>query len=89
MSVKSSVSFTDRHHKFAREKVDEGIFTSVSSLVALGIERLMQDETERAVMLDSLSETIKQRMETPKSNWVKMEDNDPLFSKARARLQSE
>jgi antitoxin ParD1/3/4 len=88
MTVKSTVSFTDRHHQFARQKVDDGIFGSVSSLVALGIEQLMQDETEREVALNSMAETIRHRMKTPRSAWVAVEENDPVFEKARQRLGS-
>lgn len=88
MTVKSSISFTDRHHQFVREKVDQGASTSVSSLVALGIEKLMQDEAEQQAMLNGLTKTIRQRMETPQSEWVTVDDTDPLFDQARARLQS-
>ena len=88
MTVKTSISFTDRHHQFADKKAAEGMFTSVSSVVAAGIELIMQDETEREVALEAMSETIKRRMETPGSEWLEVTDNDSMFTKARARLQS-
>ncbi len=88
MTVKSTVSFTDRHHDFAHKKVAEGFFASVSSVVAAGIERIMQDEVEREVALEAMKNSIKRRMETPREEWVEMNASDDLFDKAKARLDS-
>ena len=88
MTVKTSISFTDRHHQFADKKASEGIFTSVSSVVAAGIELIMKEEAEREVALEAMSDTIRHRMETPRSEWLEVTDNESMFTKARARLQS-
>ncbi len=88
MTVKTAVSFTDRHHEFARKKVDEGSFASVSSLVAAGIEQVMRDEVEREAALEAMKDTIKRRMETPRSEWVDMKDGDPMFARAKKRLSA-
>ena len=85
MTIKTSISFTDRHHKFAHDRAKQGVFTSVSSVVAAGIELIMQDEIEREAALLAMSETIKRRMATPRDQWIEWKD-DPLFAKARARL---
>ena len=85
MTVKSTVSFTDRHHEFAQKKVKEGVFASVSSMVATGIEQVMQDEAEREVALEAMKKAIAQRMETPQDEWVTM-DKDDMFARAKARL---
>lgn len=84
MTVKSTVSFTDRHHAFAQTKANEGRHGSVSSVVAAGIERLMQDEEERDIALDAMKEAIQTRAETPREAWV--EGVDDLFEKARKHL---
>ena len=88
MTVKTTVSFTDRHHEFAHKKVEEGVFASVSSLVAASIEQLMLDDAERETALDAMKETIKRRMETPREEWIEMNSSDELFSKAKARLHT-
>ena len=85
MTVKTTISFTDRHHEFAHNKVKEGVFASVSSLVAASIEQLIQDEAEREAALEGLKETIKRRMETPREEWIEMNKADELFSNVRAR----
>ena len=86
MTVKSTVSFTDRHHAYAQKKASEGQHGSVSSVVAAGIERLMQDETEREIALQAMREAIQDRMNTPREAWH--EGVDDLFEKARQKLAS-
>lgn len=84
MTVKSTVSFTDRHHEYAHRKAQEGQNASVSSVVAAGIEALMQDEAEREVALQAMRDAITQRLDTPREAWI--EGTDDLFAAARDRL---
>ena len=86
MTAKSTVSFINRHHEFARRKVQEGVFASVSSIVAAGIERIMQDDIERSVALEAMKDTIKHRMAAPRKSWIEMDASDDLFVQAKARL---
>jgi antitoxin ParD1/3/4 len=44
MTVKTTLSFTDRHHQFLLEKVAQGIFATQSAAVAAALEQMMQDE---------------------------------------------
>jgi antitoxin ParD1/3/4 len=87
MTVKTAVSFTDKHHEFARKKVDEGAFASVSSVVAAGIEQVMRDEAEREAALEAMKDTIRQRMATPRSEFVPLEGDD-AFDRARAHIEA-
>ena len=84
MTVKSTVSFTDKHHAFAQKKTQEGQHGSVSSVVAAGIERLMQDDAEREIALKAMSKAIEERMNTPRETWL--DGTEDLFEKARQRL---
>lgn len=84
MTVKSTVSFTDRHHTFAQQKAAEGRHASVSSVVAAGIERLMQDEEEREIALSAMAQTIRNRVETPREEWI--EGVDDMLDAARKHL---
>ena len=83
MTVKTTLSFTDRHHLFLSEKVGEGVFATQSAAVAAAIEQMMQDEVERKVALSALAEEICTRMQTPRSEFV---DQDRAFSAARAAI---
>ena len=85
MTVKTTLSFTDRHHLFLLEKVGEGVFATQSAAVAAAIEQMMQDEAEREVALAALSEEIRMRMQTPHSEFV---DQDRAFSAARAAIEA-
>ena len=70
MTVKSAVSFIDEHHAFAKAAVGRGEFASVSAVVAAGIQRLRDEETERTVMLEAMAEEIRRRAETPDEEFV-------------------
>ena len=83
MTVKTTLSFTDRHHLFLKEKVGEGVFATQSAAVASAIEQMMQDEMEREVALSALADEIRARLKTPRTEYV---DEDQAFSAARATL---
>ena len=83
MTVKTAVSFTDQHHEFARKKVKDGAFASVSSVVAAGIEQVMRDEQEREAALQAMQDTIRDRMKLPRENWVDMDGDDDIEAARR------
>ena len=83
MTVRTTLSFTDRHHQYLLEKVGEGLFGTRSDAVAAAIEQMMQDETERNVALSALAEEIRMRLRTPRSQFA---DQDHVFSAARATI---
>ncbi|ASP23315.1 antidote_CC2985: putative addiction module antidote protein (plasmid) [Antarctobacter heliothermus] len=77
MTVKTTLSFTDRHHRFLQEQVDKGVFATTSAGVASAVERLIQDEETRTVMLDALAAEIRNRAATPPQDYV---DEDATFA---------
>ena len=85
MTVKTTLSFTDRHHRFLSEKVGEGVFATQSAAVASAIEQMMQDEQEREIALSALAEEIRTRMQTVRSEYV---DDEQAFSAARAAVEA-
>ena len=86
MTTKKNVSFSDRHFEFADGKVQQGINASFSSVVALGLEVLMQDEAERNMALSAMQSAIAERMKTPRSEWLA--GTSDLVSKARKHLEA-
>lgn len=84
MTVKTTLSFTDRHHRFLMEKVRQGVFGTRSAMVAAALEQMMQDEAERNVALSALAKEIRMRLQTARSEFV---DQDQAFSAARATLR--
>ena len=85
MTVKTTLSFTDRHHRFLKNKVNEGVFATQSAAVAAALEQMIQDETEREVALTALAQEIRTRTQTPRSRFV---DQQQAFSAARATIKA-
>lgn len=85
MTVKTTLSFTDRHHRFLSEKVGQGVFATQSAAVAAALEQMMQDEEERNVALQALAQEIRARMETPRDAFI---DQDDAFAAARASIEA-
>ena len=83
MTVKTTLSFTDRHHHFLSEKVGQGVFATQSAAVAAALEQMIQDEEEREVALSALAQEIRTRMETPRSAFI---DQDDAFAAARRTI---
>ena len=65
MTVKTTLSFTDRHHRFLTDKVGQGVFASQSAAVAAALEQMMRDEEERELALGAMAEEIQARLDTP------------------------
>ncbi len=85
MTVKTTLSFTDRHHQFIKEKVGEGIYGSASAAVAAAVERMIEDEHARETALEAMAEEIHRRAATPRDASV---DHDSVFSDALRGLDS-
>ena len=85
MTVKTTLSFTDRHHQFLSEKVGQGVFATQSAAVAAALEQMMQDEEERNVALQALAQEIRSRMEAPRDAFI---DQDDAFAAARRTIEA-
>lgn len=85
MTVKTTLSFTDRHHRFLSDKVGAGVFASQSAAVAAALEQMMRDEEERDAALGALIDEIRVRTATPRSEFL---DEDEAFASARATLRA-
>ena len=85
MTVKTTLSFTDRHHRFLTEKVGQGAFASKSAAVAAALEQMIRDEEARDMALGALADEIRSRLQTPRSDYM---DGDDAFAAARAQLQA-
>lgn len=83
MTVKTTLSFTDRHHRFLTDRVGEGVFASQSAAVAAALEQMIRDEEERDIALDAMADEIRTRLRTPRSVYI---DADEAFAAARASI---
>ena len=85
MTIKTTLSFTDRHHRFLSEKVSEGVFATQSAAVASAIEQMMQDDEERETALSARAKEIRARMRTERLDYV---DDEQAFSAARVAVEA-
>jgi antitoxin ParD1/3/4 len=85
MTVKTTLSFTDRHHHFVANKVGQGVFATQSAAVASALEQMMQDEEERDLALNCLAQEIRARMETPRAAFI---DQESAFSPANRTISA-
>jgi antitoxin ParD1/3/4 len=85
MTVKTTLSFTDRHHRFLMRSIKDGVFATQSAAVAAALEQMIQDENEREVALTALAQEVRARTQTPRSEFV---DQDNAFSAARAAIET-
>ena len=84
MTVKTAVSFTDRHHAWAKAQVEKGVFASVSAAVAAALEEAIRAEEEREAKMQAFREELERRIASPS---VPL-DGDDLFDRVRARIRA-
>ncbi|MDO5613682.1 MAG: type II toxin-antitoxin system ParD family antitoxin [Paracoccus sp. (in: a-proteobacteria)] len=61
MTVKASISLTDRQDAFARGLVADGQYPSLSAVVQRGLEMLREETEARAVETDALRTLLTER----------------------------
>lgn len=88
MTVKTSLSFTDRHHRYLTQKVGDGVFASSSAAVAAAIEQMIEDERERDTALAAMAVEIRHRAGTPREEFVDLAE-DSMFDDLRAKMRRE
>lgn len=85
MTVKTTLSFTDRHHQYLKDKVGEGIYASISAAVSAAVERMIEDEQASDAGLGAMADEIRRRSATSREEFV---DHDDVFVQALSRLES-
>lgn len=89
MTVKTTLSFTDRHSAWIARQVEQGIFATQSAAVAAAIESQIREEEEREAMIEAtlsgMADEIRRRMETPRSEYL---DGETVLAKLRDDLLS-
>lgn len=84
MPVRTTLSFTQRHHDFMMRQVDEGKYATQSALVADAIEHLIRQEEARETALLAMADEIRRRMQTPRDEFITEEE---AFGPAMGRVE--
>lgn len=89
MTIKNTITLSDRYMRYAEQQVEDGQFPSVEKVVEAGLDELMRTENELAQeQLDSvmaMADIIRERLDGPDDQWISM-DEDNLFDRVRARI---
>jgi Arc/MetJ-type ribon-helix-helix transcriptional regulator len=83
MTVRTTLSFTDRHHRFIARKVREGVFASASAAVASAVEAMIEDEAAREAALGAMADEIRARLATTADDDRPLEE---VLAEARSRI---
>ena len=85
MTVKTTLSLTDRHHQYLKDKVAEGIYASTSVAVSAAVERMIEDEHASDAALGAMADEIRRRFADSREAFV---DHDDVLAQALGRLES-
>lgn len=83
MTVKTTLSFTDRHAAFLKSQVEEGVFATTSAAVAAAVEKMIREAEDREAALAGMADEIRRRMETPREEFL---SSDEFEAKLQARF---
>ncbi|OWV80926.1 transcriptional regulator [Rhizobium sp. R634] len=90
MSVKSSISLTEQQDAFARSLVENGRYSSLSSVLQQGLELLRQKTETEAAETEALRELIQRRLNGPMlSDDAMAEAVDDMIERKRRALRVE
>jgi antitoxin ParD1/3/4 len=64
MTMKTTLSFTDRHHAFLQRQVDAGVYATMSAAVAAAIEGMVEDDQQFQAHVAGLADVVRERMKT-------------------------
>jgi antitoxin ParD1/3/4 len=85
MTIKTTLSFTERHHRFLMEQVQNGVYATASAGVAAAIEEMMRAEEERRLRLSAYADVIRERAATSLDEYV---DEEDVFGPAFAAIEA-
>ncbi|OWV74426.1 transcriptional regulator [Rhizobium sp. R339] len=87
MSVKSSISLTEQQDAFARSLVENGRYSSLSSVLQQGLELLRQKTETEAAETEAIRELIQRRLNGPTlSDEAMAEFVDDMIERKRRAL---
>jgi len=86
VTVKTTLSFTERHHRFLADKVAEGAYATLSAAAAAAVERMIEDDAARETALAAMAGEIRARMRTAEAEFV---DGNAVLEELRAVLAAD
>lgn len=87
MNVKTTITLSEDHLRYAEKLVEDGLYPSISSVVEAAITELFGKEQPGADPLDGMSDEIRRRMELPRDQWIAW-DGDTMFTDIVAAIDA-
>lgn len=76
MNVKTEITLTEDHLRFAERMVEEGAYPSISGVIEAGIAQMMLQDEIVGDPLAGMADEIRRRMELPRDQWLPWDGND-------------
>ncbi len=86
MNVKTTVTLSEDHLRYAEKLVEDGRYPSVSSVIEAGLDQMFANDPQ-ADPLAGMADEIRRRMELPRDQWISM-DKDNVFDRVKARVMA-
>lgn len=91
MTIKNTITLSDRYMRYAEQQVEDGQFPSVEKVVEAGLDELMRSEHELTQeQLDSvmaMADVIRERIDTPRDQFIPW-DGDSMAERIKAKLDA-
>jgi len=93
MNVKVSIELPELFVEFAENMVRDGAYGSISELVEEHLRDMMlaqhdkKPTQEHMDAVTGMKDEIRRRMELPDDQWIRMDENDTMFSDLRKHIR--
>lgn len=91
MTIKNTITLSDRYMRYAEQQVEDGQFPSVEKVVEAGLDALMRAETELTQehhdAVTAMAGVIRERMDTPRDQFIPW-DGVSMAERVKAKLDA-
>lgn len=89
MTIKNTITLSDRYMRYAEQQVEDGQFPSVEKVIEAGLDELMRAgdgmTQEHHDAVAAMADVINRRLDGPDNQWISMDENN-LFDRVRTRI---
>ncbi|MGV8936166.1 MAG: ribbon-helix-helix domain-containing protein [Allorhizobium sp.] len=79
MNVKTTVTLSEDHLRYAEKLVADGRYPSISSVIEAGLDQMSASEPESDPVA-GMADEIRRRMELPRDQWIPWDGNEVMQS---------
>lgn len=91
MTIKNTITLSDRYMRYAEQQVEDGQFPSVEKVVEAGLDELMRSADgmtpEHHDAVTAMADVIRERLDTPRDQFIPW-DGDSMAERIKAELDA-